>query len=110
MLVKTHLIIKEHWNEYKVEWFGNLKDAKPLLDEKGYLTFVIVSSNGRYELKTLDMAHLTEMAKRFTYPKGRAATTIDKGFVYVKEKNDEKLIGVITHKHIRKYAPMYDEC
>lgn len=110
MKVKTHLIIKEHWNEYNVKWFGNLKDAKPILDEKGWLTFVIVSSNGRFELKTLDMKYLTETAKKVTYPHGRAAQTEDKGYVYVKEINGEKLIGVVSHKHIRKYAPMYDEC
>lgn len=109
MKVKTHLIIKEHWNEYNIKWLGNLKDANPILDKKGYLTFVIVSGNGRYELKTMDMIHLTEMAKRVTYPHGRAAVTEDKGYVYVKEKEGEKLIGIVSHKHIRKYAPMYDD-
>ena len=110
MKVKTHLIIKEHWNEYEVKWVGRLIDSKPLLNENGLPTFSVVSSNGRIELTTFDMKHLVEIAKRNTYPKGRAAETIDKSYIYIKEeKGKEKLLGIITHRHIRKYAPMYDE-
>lgn len=109
MKVKTHLIIKEHWNEYNVKWVGRIKDSKPILDEKGYPTFVIVSTNGRIEAKTLDIRYLIEVAKRNTYPRGRAAQTVDKGYIYIKEKGNEKLLGIVTHMHIRKYAPMYDE-
>ena len=52
-----------------------------------------------------------KIAMKSTYPRGRGALTVDKARIYIKEEDGgEKLLGVVTHKHIRKYAPMYDEC
>lgn len=109
MLVKTHLIVKDQWDEYDIRWVKRIIDVNPILDKYGYPTFAIVSNQGRVELKTFDMAYLTNYAKGWTLPKGRGARTTDKGFIYIKEAQGEVLMAVVEHNHIRKYAPMYDE-
>lgn len=60
-------------------------------------------------MNTIDLLEVERQAKKFTYPRGRGSVTTDKGFIYVKEDDGEKLLGVVVHNHIRKYAPMYDE-
>lgn len=61
-------------------------------------------------MNTIDLSEVERQAKKFTYPRGRGSVTTDKGFIYVKEDGGgEKLLGVVVHNHIRKYAPMYDE-
>ena len=107
--IKTHLIVKEQYDEYKVKWCGRLIDSTPEL-KNGMPIFVIIANKGRMELNTLDLFDVERQAKKFTYPRGRGSLTTDKGFIYVKEQGGgEKLIGVVVHNHIRKYAPMYDE-
>ena len=109
MRIKTHLITTDQWDEYEVKWVGRLIDANPELTN-GLPTFVIASSKGRIELRTVDMKQLEIRAKKFTYPRGRGKETSDKSFIYIKETNgNEKLVGVVVHKHYRKYAPMFDE-
>lgn len=109
MLVKTHLIVTDQYDNYTVKWTGRLMEAD--IEFKNNLpVFVIISNNGRIEMNTLDIGSVEKQAKKFTCPKGRGALTTDKGFIYVKERGGkEKLLGCVVHNHIRKYAPMFDE-
>ena len=44
-----------------------------------------------------------------TYPKGRSALTTDTANIYIKQQDgSEKILGTLTHDHIKKFAPMYD--
>lgn len=43
-------------------------------------------------------------------PKGKESITSDRSYIYIKEQNNiETLLGIITHYHVRDFAPMYDE-
>ena len=108
MLVKTHLIVTGQWEEYDVKWCGRLIDTNPVL-KNGMPIFVVAGSNGRMELNTIDMKLIEKWGKKMTYPRGRKAVTTDKAYIYIKEVNgNEKLVCVVTHNHIKKYASMYD--
>ncbi len=108
-MIKTHLIVTGQWEEYDIKWCGRLLDVNPIL-KNGMPIFVIIANGGRMELNTIDLAAVENAAKKFTCPKGRGSVTTDKGFIYVKAQGgEEKLLGVVVHNHIRKYAPMYDE-
>lgn len=110
IMVKTHLIIKDIQNEYHMNWCGKLFDAKPALNENGIPTFVIIGSQRRMELNTIDMNYLENCAKRLTSPKGRGAVSTDKARIYIKEVDgNEKLLGILTHKRVKTFAPMYDK-
>lgn len=110
MKVKTHLITTDQYDEYEVKWVGKLSEQKPKFDENGNLQFAILSSKGRLNINTFDLKYLETAAKRFTYPRGREALTSDRGDIYLKTEDDkEVLLATVVHKHIRKYAPMYDE-
>ena len=107
--LKTHLIITDIHSEYHMNWCGKILDTQPEFNEKGQPRFVIVGSQSRLELNTTDMSYLEESAKRLTYPKGRTAVSKDVARIYIKEVNgNEKLIGILTHKRIKTFAPMYD--
>lgn len=107
--VKTHLIIKSIHDEFNMNWCGKIFDAQPEL-KNGKPIFVIIGSRGRVELNTIDINQLEKCAKGLTTPKGRSAATLDSSHIYIKEVNgNEKLLGVLTHKHIKEYAPMYDK-
>ena len=107
--VKTHLIITDIHEEYHMNWCGKLFDAKPALDEKGIPTFIIIGSQSRMEVSTIDIKHLEDCAKCLTHPKGRSAISSDTARIYIKEINGkEKLLGILTHKRIKSFAPMYD--
>ena len=58
--VKTHLIVTDTHSEYHMNWCGKIFDAKPLLNENGLPIFVIVGSEGRVEVSTLDMNYLED--------------------------------------------------
>lgn len=109
MKVKTHLIVTDQWDEYDVKWTKKLVDLNPVFTSDNKLKFAIVSNKGRLEINTMDFNYLTKQAKRFTFPRGRGALTTDKGWIYVKTNSGEELIGVVTHRHIRKYNEMWDE-
>ena len=110
IMVKTHLIIKDIQNEYHMNWCEKLFDAKPALNENGMPTFIIVSSQSRIELNTIDINYLERCAKKLTFPKGRGAISTDKAYVYIKEVGgNEKLLGILTHKRVKTFAPMYDK-
>ena len=109
-MIKTHLVITDIHEEYHMNWCGKLLDAKPALNENGRPIFVIIGSQSRMELSTIDMNYLENCAKRLTYPKGRGAVSIDKAYIYIKEVDGhEKPLGVLTHKRVKSFAPMYDK-
>ena len=109
VLVKTHLIITDIHDEYHMKWCGRIADAKPLLKD-GLPIFVIVGSRGRMELNTADINHLERNAKLLTQPKGRSAISKDSSQIYIKEVGgNEMLLGVLTHKNIKSFAPMFDK-
>lgn len=108
--VKTHLIVTNQWDEYEVRWVRRLIDTSPLFNSHGTLTFIITGGNGgREEIETFDLNYVAQRAKACTGARGRGSVTIDKSQIYLKEAKGEVLIGVVTHKHIRQYSPMYDE-
>ena len=110
IMVKTHLIIKDIQNEYHMNWCGKLFDAKPSLDENGMPMFIIISSQNRIELNTIDINYLERCAKKLTSPKGKGAVSTDKAYVYIKEVGgNEKLLGILTHKRVKTFVPMYDQ-
>lgn len=107
--IKSHLIVTDTHDEYNIKWCGRILDAKPKI-KNGRPIFVIVSSKGRMELNTADMAMIEKSAKRLTRPKGRSAVTTDKARIFIKEENDnEKLMGILTHYHVKDFAQMYDK-
>ena len=109
MRVKTHLIITDQWDDYKIKWVKRLLDTKPKLDNYGYPTFIILSNSGRVEMKTLSINDLEKNAKRLSYPRGRGSFTSDTVRIYIKEEKQEVLIGYVIQNHHRQYSPMYDE-
>lgn len=110
IMIKTHLIITDIHEEYHMNWCGKLFDAKPTLNENGMPIFVIIGSQSRMELSTIDMNYLEKCAKKLTYPKGRGAVSVDKAYIYIKEVDDnEKLLGILTHKRVKSFAPMRDK-
>ena len=109
ILVKSHLIITDIHNEYHMNWCGKIAEARPLL-QNGLPVFVIIGSKGRMELNTIDMKRLEECAKLLTHPKGRSSVSVDTARIYIKEiDGNEMLLGVMTHKNIKTFAPMYDK-
>ena len=109
LTVKTHLIITDIHDEYHMNWCGKIADAKPLLKD-GLPIFVLIGSRGRMELNTIDMKWIERNAKRLTQPKGRSAITTDTTRIYIKEVNgNDFLLGVMTHKNVKTFAPMHDK-
>lgn len=109
MLVKTHLIVTDQYEDYNIKWHKRLLDCNPIF-KNGLPVFIIISSTGRREVNTLNMKEVEKIAIKSTYPRGRGSITTDKARIYLKEEKGEILLGTVTHHHIRKYAPMYDEC
>ena len=109
VLIKSHLIVTDVHEEYHINWCGRIIDAKPKF-KNGKPIFVVVGGNGRMELNTTDMTRIEKCAKLCTKPKGREAVTTDTARIYmVEEDNNEKLMGVLTHNHVKSFAPMYDK-
>lgn len=107
--VKTHLIITDIHEDYHMNWCGKIFDAKPKLQD-GLPIFTIVGSKGRMEISTIDMSKLEKYAKSLTDPRGRSAVSKDSSQIYIQETDgNEKLIGVLTHRHVKSYAPMFDK-
>mgnify|MGYP003328116892 CR=1 FL=1 len=108
VLVKTHLLVTDIQNEYDMNWCGKIKDADPVL-KNGKPIFIITSSKGRIELNTIDMKYIEERMRANTEPKGRSAITSDQVRVYILNKDGTTtLMGVMTHKRIKHFAPMFD--
>jgi hypothetical protein len=108
VLIKSHLIVTNIHEEYHINWCGKIADAKPKF-KNGKPIFTIVGGGNRMELNTTDMARIEKCAKLCTQPKGRQAVTTDTARIYIVEENDnEKLLGILTHNHVKTFAPMYD--
>ena len=109
ILVKTHLIITDIHDEYYMNWFGKIAEARPFL-KNGLPVFVIIGSGGRIELNTIDINQLERNAKLLTRPKGRTAITSDNAQIYIQEINGDLMpLGTLTHKKVKTFAPMYDK-
>jgi len=107
--IKTHLIITDIHEEYYIDWCGSIIDTKPLI-ENGKPIFIIRSKEGFIEVNTTDMKYLEEAAKKMTYPRGRTALTTDTARINIKQiDGTEKTLGILTHNHIKQFAPMYDK-
>ena len=109
VMLKTHLIITDIHNEYHMNWCGNIIQAKPFL-QNGLPIFIIIGAKGRIELNTIDMKYIERAAKSLTYPKGRSSVSVDTARIYIKEVDgNEMLMGVMTHKNVKTFAPMFDK-
>ena len=107
--VKTHLIITDIHEEYHMKWCGSIIDTKPVI-ENGKPVFIIRSKQGSVEMNTTDMKYLEDVAKKLTAPRGRSAVTTDTASIYIKQVDGtEKVLGILTHDHIKHFAPMYDK-
>ena len=107
--LKTHLIITDIHDEYHMNWCGKIAEASPLLIN-GLPLIVIIGTRGRIELNTIDMKWIEHNAKILTRPKGRSAVSVDTSRIYIKEiDGNEMLLGVMTHKNIKTFAPMHDK-
>ena len=110
MKVKTHLIVTEQSDQFKVKWVKRIPETNPQFSSGGHLMFTIVVDNKRIQVNTLDMTYLIERAKKNTYPRGRGTLTTDRALIYIKEQGDvDTLVAIVNHVHLRKYAPMFDE-
>jgi len=108
--IKTHLIVTDVHEEYSIKWCGKIKDTHPIFDDKGRPVFVVIGGNSRVEMHTTDMQRIENCAKKITRPHGRAAVTSDTARIYILEENDKQtLIGLVTHNHVKQYAPMFDK-
>ena len=106
-LDKPHFIVKDIQDDYHVNWCGKLIEAKPILKD-GKPIFVIIGSQHRLELNTIDLNYVEKCAKRMTYPKGRQAVTTDSARVYIKEESgNEFLLGVISHIRSKTFVPVH---
>jgi len=108
VMLKTHLIVTDVHEEYHIDWCGKIANTKPLM-KNGLPVFVIIGTEGRVEMNTINMAHIEKCAKALTRPRGRQAVTTDIARIYIKEENGhEELIGRVIHNHIKKYQQIYD--
>jgi hypothetical protein len=56
------------------------------------------------------MQRVERCAKLLTAPRGRQAITTDTARIFIVEENEnEALMGVLTHNHVKSYAPMFDK-
>lgn len=63
MLVKTHLIITDQYDDYEVKYVAKLIDLTPSLTSRSSMSFVIVSRNSRYEVNTMISSFLKKRLK-----------------------------------------------
>lgn len=109
VLLKTHLITTDVHEEYEMNWCGKIANTKPKFKDNKPV-FVIVGSQSRMEVNTVDMKRLEECAKLLTRPRGKQAVTEDEARIFIVEEDEkETLIGILTHYHVKQYAPMYDK-
>ena len=108
VLIKSHLIVREVHDEYGIKWMGKIKDCKPQF-KNGKPIFIVTGGGGRMELNTTDMTRIEHCAKLCSKPKGRSAVTTDTVRIYILEEDDsERLLGILTHNHVKEFAPMHD--
>lgn len=108
VMLKTHLIVTDVHEEYIVKWYGSIINTDPLF-KNDMPVFILVSSEKRLELNTIDMKWIEESAKQITCPHGRQAITTDITRIYIKEKSGkETFIGKVIHNHVKQYQQMFD--
>ena len=108
VMLKTHLICSDVHEEYFVKWCGKLMDAQPLL-KNDLPIFIVVGSNGRMELNTIDIKMIEKCAKSLCHPRGREAITSDCARIYLLEEDgNERLMGKVFHNHVKQYQQMFD--
>lgn len=108
VMIKTHLIVTDVHEEYFVDWRGSIANTKPLF-KNNLPIFIIIGSEERMELNTIDIKQVEECAKKLTHPHGRKAVTTDIARIYIKEENGhEQFLGKVVHNHVKKYQQMYD--
>lgn len=107
-MLHTHPYVSGMHEEYFVDWCGKLIDCDPVI--KNHMPiFIIISSTDRYELNTLDIKRIEDVAKTATKPHGRAAVTTDTARIYILERDgNQQLMGTVTHNHVKEYRQMYD--
>jgi len=109
VMLKTHLIVSDVHEEYFVKWCGKLVDVEPQL-KNGMPIFVIVGSDGRIELNTIDIKTIERCAKSLSHPRGKEAITSDCTRIYILEENGaETLMGKVFHNHVKQYQQMFDK-
>lgn len=107
--LKTHLICTDMHDEYFVKWCGKLIDARPQL-KNGLPIFIIVGTDGRVELNTIDIGSIEKCAKHLCHPHGRGSFTSDCARIYLLEEDgNERLMGKVFQNHIKQYQQMFDE-
>lgn len=108
VMLKTHLICSDVHEEYFVKWCGKLMDAQPLL-KNDLPIFIVVGSDGRMELNTIDIKMIEKCAKSLSHPRGREAITSDCARIYLLEEDgSERLMGKVFHNHVKQYQQMFD--
>ena len=107
--LKTHLIVTDVHEEYFVDWCGSIMNTKPLF-KNNMPIFIIISSEKRMELNTIDIKQVEENAKKITCPRGRQSVTTDIARIYIKEVDGkETFLGRVTHNHVKQYQQMFDK-
>ena len=109
VMLKTHLICTKISDEYFVKWCGKMVDARPAI-KNDLPIFIIVGSDGRMELNSIDIQMIEKCAKSLCHPRGKEAITTDCARIYLLEENgNEKLMGKVFHNHVKQYQQMYDK-
>lgn len=107
--IKSHLIIDSIEDKYDIKWCGKILEPKPKI-KNNLPIFIVISSDKRIELNTINMKQIEDCAKRLSQPRGREAVTADAVNIYILEENEnEKLMGVVKHTRIKHFVPMYDK-
>lgn len=108
-MLKTHLIVTDVHEEYFVKWRGKMANVRPLL-KNDLPVFIVVGSDGRIELNTIDIKMIERCAKSVSHPRGKEAFTSDCARIYiVEEDGTETLMGKVFHNHVKQYQQMFDK-
>ena len=104
---KPHFVVKDIQDDYRINWCGKIADADPVIKNNSPV-FVLIGSQNRLELNTIDFAYIEKCARRMTHPKGRQAVTFDSVRIYIKEvSGNEMLLGVLSHTRTKTFMPVH---
>ncbi len=93
-------------DEYHMNWVDKIVNSNPIF-VNNQLSFVIISSQSRLEINTMDLKRVERSAMHITKPKGRSAITTDKARIYIKEVGGKKkLLGILTHNRVKDFVPV----
>lgn len=105
---KTKFIVLDTQDDFYTKWCGRIIDSNPVLKNDKPI-FIIISGRCRLELNTTDINYVEKMARKATCPKGRQAVTSDSARIYIKEEDNEMLLGVVFHTRIKNFAPVFEK-